>query len=118
MGALYALEMFGLSPACEDPTEKYWGVATKGRKAAKGTVVTESILKWFALALLWSNGALLYALHLGTDATELCKFATLTWASAFVMYMSQVNGGVANMTEGPYVQAVFTLLFAYLGWAQ
>lgn len=118
MGTLYALEMFGLSPACDDPTAKYWGVSPgKGKKAPEGTAVTESILKWFGIALLWVNGALLTSLSLGTDATALCKYITVTWGAALTLYLSQVNAGVMKMTEGPYVQAICALLFAYLGWA-
>ena len=106
---MYALEMFGLSPATDDAVAKYWG--------KPGDTVSKGIMKWFGLAIVWSNGLTLYSLlSLGTDAVDLQKFQAFTWASCLVLYMMQVNEGTAVMTEGPIIQAVMTALSTYAGF--
>ena len=109
MGLLYAVEMFGLPPAAPDPVEKYWGTPS--------SEVTSGILKWFGLAIIWLNGLMLYALlSLGADAVGLQKYSAFTWASCLALYLSQVSAGTPQMTEGPIIQAIMTVLSVYAGF--
>ena len=95
---VHAVESFGLSPAAPDPVQKYWGKA--------GDSTSNSIMKWFGLSIIWSNGLALYALlSLGADAVGLQKFQALTWASCLVLYLKQVSDGDAVMTEGARAHA-------------
>lgn len=109
-GLLYAMSLVGLDPSLPDPTHKYWQSAQ--------TPTTVAILQYFALALVWINGFIVFALHsLNAPATGLLKFQSLGWLSTLALLLFQVNhyGFTAQQDT---LGIMFTLLFitSYLGF--
>lgn len=83
-GLMYSLSLVGLDPSVPDPTLKYW--------QQEQTVATRAILQFLALALLWINGFMLYAmLFMGARAEGLLKFQSFGWISVMSLMAFQVN---------------------------
>lgn len=110
-GLVYCFSLVGFDPALPDPTYKYW--------QQKETAATRAILQFFALALLWINLFMLYALrYLGAPATGLLRFQSIGWLSILSLMAFQVNRyGFVAQQETLGIQLSLFFVSAYLGYA-
>ena len=108
-GLMYSLSLVGLLEP--DPTLKYW--------QHPQTPATRAILQFFALALGWINGFMLYALFfMKAPATGLLKFQSFGWASVLALMAFQSSRyGFTVQHDSLGVQITLGLLSAYLGFA-
>ena len=82
--ALYIGSLIGLDPMLPDPTLKYW--------QQPQTLATKSILQFFSLAILWTNGFMVYAMEsLKVDPAALLKFQTWGWISCLALNFWQTS---------------------------
>ena len=109
-GLIYSISLVGLDPLIPDPTKKYW--------QNEQTTTTIAILQYFALALVWINLAMVYAMtHLNAPASGLLKFQSFGWLSILALLCFQVNRYGFHAQQDT-LGVMFTLLFlsSYLGF--
>jgi hypothetical protein len=87
--------------------------------ARSNVAATRAILQFFALALLWINLFMLYALrYLGAPATGLLRFQSIGWLSILSLMAFQVNRyGFVAQQETLGIQLSLFFVSAYLGYA-
>lgn len=109
-GLLYSVSLLGLDPMLPDPTRKYW--------QQEETPATKAILQFFSLALVWTNGFMIYAmLSLGASAADLLKFQTFGWASSLLLNFWQVaRYGFTAQLDTLGLQITLAALTAYMGF--
>ena len=111
-GVCYAVSLIGLDPTLTDPTQKYWQSAQ--------TSTTKAILQYFALALVWINGFMVFAMKvLQAPATGLLKFQSFGWLSTLALLVFQVNHyGFTAQQDTLGIMLTLLCMTSYLGFAK
>lgn len=111
-GLLYSMSLIGLDPNLPDPTLKYW--------QQEQTTTTKAILQYFALALVWINAFMVYAmLQLNAPATGLLRFQSFGWLSTLGLLCFQVNHyGFHAQQDTLGIMLTLLGLSSYLGFAR
>lgn len=109
-GIMYSMSLVGLDPGLKDPTLKYW--------QTRQTPCTQAILQYFALALVWINAFMLYAmLRLQAPAAELLKFQSFGWFSVLALLLYQsTRFRFTKQQDTLGVMLTLLLLTTYLGF--
>ena len=110
-GIMYSMSLVGLDPSLPDPTLKYWQTPQ--------TATSKAILQYFALALIWINAFMVYAmLRLQAPAAELLKFQSFGWFSILALLFYQANRFNFTARQDTLgIMLTLLLLTTYLGFA-
>ena len=110
-GIMYSMSLIGLDPNLPDPTLRYW--------QQPQTPATRAILQFFALALMWINWFILYAMwYLKAPATGLLRFQSFGWASILGLIGYQTSHfGFRAQQDTLGIQITLLVVSAYLGFA-